>query len=157
MPDIVPQSHLKPGGWFEAQDFNANVACDDGTMPPDFPLLRFWTHMQTAMQKQGCDVQMAPGIGRLMQQAGFVNVQGCAYKIPVGPWNPDSEVLRFVGTQMRQVTEDLLGAAAVKPFASLGMDEAEVEDFMEGVREALHDPDVHAYAVFYSWFGQKPA
>ncbi|KXH49767.1 methyltransferase [Colletotrichum simmondsii] len=147
--------NLKPGAYVETQDFSANVKCDDGTMPEDWPLLEFWSNIRDAMHKMKIDIQVAPRIGALMKDAGFVNVQVRSYKVPVGRW-PLDKTKRLVGHYMRSVTEDFLGAAASKPLAALGMERTEIEVFLASVRNAIKDPNVHAYGTYYSWVGQKP-
>ncbi|OHF01712.1 methyltransferase [Colletotrichum orchidophilum] len=147
--------NLKPGAYIETQDFSANVKCDDGTMPDDWPLLEFWSKMRDAMLRMKIEIQVASRIGELMRDAGFVNVQVKSYKVPVGRWPLDKR-LRLVGHYMRSVTEDFLGAAASKPLAALGMERTEIEVFLASVRNAIKDPNVHAYGTYYSWVGQKP-
>ncbi|KAJ3961231.1 hypothetical protein N0V92_002116 [Colletotrichum tropicale] len=148
-------ANLKPDAWVETQDFSANVACDDGTMPDDWYLLQFWEKIRQAMSKLNIDIQVGPRIGKIMEEAGFVNVQKKSYKVPVGTW-PKDKTLRLVGMYMRTVTEDFLGAAASKPLAALGMERTEIEVFLALVRKAIRDPEVHAYGTYYSWTGQKP-
>ncbi|KAK1673400.1 S-adenosyl-L-methionine-dependent methyltransferase [Colletotrichum godetiae] len=147
--------NLKPGAFIETQDFSANVQCDDGTMPEDWPLLEFWSKIRDAMHKMKIDIQVAPRIGALMRDAGFVNVEAKSYKVPVGRW-PLDKTKRLVGHYMRSVTEDFLGMAASKPLAALGMDRTEIEVFLASVRNAIKDPEVHAYGTYYSLVGQKP-
>ncbi|KAJ0270110.1 hypothetical protein CBS470a_013603 [Colletotrichum nupharicola] len=76
--------NLKPGAWVETQDFSANITCDDGTMPDDWYLLQFWEKIRQAMSKLNIDIQVGPRIGKIMEEAGFVNVQKKSYKVPVG-------------------------------------------------------------------------
>ncbi|KAJ3946945.1 uncharacterized protein N0V96_003322 [Colletotrichum fioriniae] len=142
-------------GMWAMEDFSANVKCDDGTMPEDWPLLEFWSKIRDAMHQMKIDIQVAPRIGALMKDAGFVNVQLKSYKVPVGRW-PLNKTLRLVGYYMRSVTEDFLGAAASKPLAALGMERTEIEVFLASVRNSIKDPNVHAYGTYYSWVGQKP-
>ncbi|KAJ0385902.1 hypothetical protein COL922a_005495 [Colletotrichum nupharicola] len=148
-------ANLKPGAWVETQDFSSNVACDDGTMPDDWYLLQFWEKIRQAMSKLNIDILVGPRIGKIVEEAGFVNVQKKSYKVPVGTW-PKDKTLRLVGMYMRTVTEDFLGAAASKPLAALGMERTEIEVFLALVRKAIRDPEVHAYGTYYSWTGQKP-
>ncbi|KAL2881025.1 hypothetical protein SGCOL_003683 [Colletotrichum sp. CLE4] len=148
----IATSNLEP---LSRQDFSANVQCDDGTMPEDWPLLGFWSKIRDAMHKMKIDIQVALRIGALMRDAGFVNVEAKSYKVPVGR-RPLDKTKRMVGHYMRSVTEDFLGAAASKPLAALGMDRTEIEVFLASVRNAIKDPEVHAYGTYYSWVGQKP-
>ncbi|KAI8169875.1 Secondary metabolism regulator LAE1 [Colletotrichum sp. SAR 10_70] len=152
---IQPDCNLKPGAWVETQDFNSNVNCDDGTMPDDWALIKFWALLHEAMLKLNVDIRVAPQIGELMEQAGFVNVRKTAYKVPIGTW-PRNNILNLVGEYMRTIMEDLLGAAASKPLKTLGMTDTEIQVFLVSVRSALRDRNVHAYGTYYSWVGQKP-
>lgn len=152
---MLAHSNLKFGAWVETQDFSANVACDDGTMPDGWYLLQFWEEIRQAMSKINIDIQVGPRIGKIMEEAGFINVQKKSYKVPVGTW-PKDKTLRLVGMYMRTVTEDFLGAAASKPLAALGIERTEIEVFLALVRKAIRDPEVHAYGTYYSWTGQKP-
>lgn len=157
-PKLLKRSfeNLKPGGWIETGDFSANVDCDDGTMKDDWPLKVFWDKVQDAMTIFGTEIRIAPRVGELMEEAGFVNVQKRVFKVPVGTW-PLDKTLRLVGLYMRTVTRDFLGAAASKPFQKLGMSEAEIEVFLAAVRKALVDDRVHCFGRYYVWSGQKPA
>jgi hypothetical protein len=131
------------------------VDCDDGTMPVDHPLAVFWDKFQAAMKNFGPELRITPRIGQLMEEAGFVNIQKKVFKVPVGTW-PADKTMRLIGHFMRLVTGDLLGAAGGKPFQSLGMSEAEIQVFLSTVRKALANDQVHCYARFYVWSGQKP-
>lgn len=147
--------NLKPGGWLETQDFSANVDCDDGTMKDDWPLKVFWDKVEQAMAIFGTKVRMAPDIGKLMEEAGFVNVQKKVHKVPVGTWALD-KTLRLIGLYMRTITTDVLGAFGNVPFQKLGMSEVEINVFLATVRKALKDDSVHAFGRYWVWYGQKP-
>jgi hypothetical protein len=147
--------HIKPGGWIETQDFSANVDCDDGTMPVDHPLAVFWDKFEQSMRLFGPEIRIAPRIGKLMEDAGYINIQKKVFKVPVGIW-PLDKTLRLVGLYMKTVTGDLLGAVGAKPLQALGMSDAEIQVFLATVRKALEDDKVHAYGRFYVWSGQKP-
>ncbi len=124
-------------------------------MPDDFPLRVFWDRMEEAMALLKIDFRAAPRVGKMLEAAGFVNVEKKMYKVPVGSWAKD-KTLKLVGMYMRQVTSDFLGVAAVKPFEALGMAEAEIQVFLATVRNALKDESVHPYGRYYVWTGQKP-
>ncbi|EFX03220.1 hypothetical protein CMQ_3149 [Grosmannia clavigera kw1407] len=147
--------NMKPGAWIEVSDFGADVLCDDGTMPPDWPLKQMFGKLSVAMHNLGKDIQIAPQVGQLVEEAGFVNLTRKVYKVPVGIW-PANRTLRLVGMYMRQVTEDFLDAVAAKPFRTLGMTEEEISAFMSSVLEALYDRSVHSYNCYYIWVAQKP-
>jgi hypothetical protein len=103
----------------------------------------------------GTEIRIAPRVGRLMEEAGFVDVRRHVFKVPVGTW-PLDRTLRLVGLYMRTVTGDFLGAAASRPFRKLGMADGEIEAFVDEVRKALMDEGVHCYGRYYVWSGRKP-
>lgn len=107
------------------------------------------------MRLFGPELRIAPRIGKLLEEAGFVNIQKKVFKVPVGIW-PLDKTLRLVGLYMKTVTGDLLGAVGAKPLQALGMSDAEIQVFLATVRKALEDDKVHAYGRFYVWSGQKP-
>ncbi|KAI3528928.1 methyltransferase [Colletotrichum filicis] len=137
------------------QVFGANVKSDARTMPDNWPLLESWSKIRDVMHKMKIDIQIAPRIGAILKDAGFVNVQVRSYKVPVGTW-PLGKIKRLVGHCMRSVTEEFLGAAASKPLAALGMERTEIEVFLASVRNAIKDLNVHAYGTYFSRVGQKP-
>ncbi|KAK1480218.1 methyltransferase [Colletotrichum tamarilloi] len=137
------------------QVFGANVKSDARTMPDNWPLLESWSKIRDVMHKMKIDIQIAPRIGAILKDAGFVNVQVRSYKVPVGTW-PLGKIKRLVGHCMRSMTEEFLGAAASKPLAALGMKRTEIEVFLASVRNAIKDLNVHAYGTYYSRVGQKP-
>jgi hypothetical protein len=124
-------------------------------MKPDHPLKVFWNKVEEAMRHFGTEMRIAPRVGALMEEAGFINVRRKVFKVPVGTW-PLDRTLRLVGLYMRTVTGDFLDVAAVKPFQRLNMSEAEIQVFLMTVRKALRDESVHCYGKYYVWSGQKP-
>ncbi|KAH8885436.1 S-adenosyl-L-methionine-dependent methyltransferase [Thozetella sp. PMI_491] len=157
LPKLLERAfeNLKPGGWFETQDLEGVLRCDDDTMTDDFPLKQFMSKVGQAMSLFGFDFGIVPKIGAMMEKAGYVNVQKKVYKVPCGTW-PKDRRLKLIGMYQRVSVESVLGATAGKPFLALGMSQPEIEVFLVGVRKALKDDSVHAYFNFYFWTGQKP-
>ncbi|KAK8133082.1 hypothetical protein PG999_001255 [Apiospora kogelbergensis] len=85
-------SNLKPGGWVELQDVDGAVHCDDGTLPSDWPLVRFCELMVEAFAKLGTRSHAAMFGANYLHEAGFVNIQHHAAKLPYGTWPADKSV-----------------------------------------------------------------
>lgn len=85
-------SNLKPGGWVELQDVDGAVHCDDGTLPSDWPLVRFCDLMIEAFAKLGGRSHAAMFGGNYLHEAGFVNIQHRTAKLPYGTWPKDKLV-----------------------------------------------------------------
>jgi SAM-dependent methyltransferase len=78
--------NLKPGGWCEFSDFGGHALCDDGTMPPDYPVNEALGFMRKSMEKIGCNTLVANEHEANFKRAGFKNVKCRIIKTPIGPW-----------------------------------------------------------------------
>lgn len=77
---------MKPGGWVEIQEFDARAKCDDGTLPDDAPLKRFFDTCDEAVKKFGMKFRAGEQMREPLEKAGFVNIQLITHKVPVGTW-----------------------------------------------------------------------
>jgi hypothetical protein len=76
---------LKPGGWFEIQDFAFPVRSDDGTMRGTaFEKLN--ENLCEALRKLGRDGGLAEEYKTHMLEVGFENVVEVQYKWPQNHW-----------------------------------------------------------------------
>ncbi|TPX19138.1 uncharacterized protein E0L32_011211 [Thyridium curvatum] len=146
---------LKPGAWLEMQEIHGWANCDDGTMPEDDPLYKFYVTAGDAFRSFGMNLALAKDLRPLIEEAGFVNIQCIVKKVPVGPW-PKDRTLRVAGLYCRQAILELIPAMVGKPFQALGMSKAEAEMLGLDVRKALKDMSKHRYLNFYFWIAQKP-
>ncbi|RYC63335.1 hypothetical protein CHU98_g2873 [Xylaria longipes] len=83
-------NNLKPGAWVELQDVDGMVHCDDGTMPPDWPVLVFTNLMVEAFARLGTKSHAAVFGGQYLAECGFVNIQHHTIKLPYGTWPRDN-------------------------------------------------------------------
>lgn len=82
-PRLLKQAfvHLKPGGWFEAQEFEAWVLSDDGTHEAAKTVMDWQDRLNAASARFGKPMNVAPRIGGWLEGAGFVNVTDDIYKV----------------------------------------------------------------------------
>lgn len=82
-PRLLKQAfaHLKPGGWFEAQEFDAWVLSDDGTHERATSIMDWQDRLDQASQQFGKPMHIAPRLSGWMEDAGFVNVADDIYKV----------------------------------------------------------------------------
>ncbi|OAA61872.1 Methyltransferase type 11 [Niveomyces insectorum RCEF 264] len=146
---------LRPGGWVELQELHAEILCDDDTMPADDPLKYMYELAGQAFAKFGMNVLQARHMEPVLRDAGFVNIQCVAKKVPIGVWARD-KTLRLIGLYQKLAVADILGAVAGRPFAALGIQPVEREVIAAHARRALEDARVHRYFSYYFWFAQKP-
>ncbi|GAW21143.1 hypothetical protein ANO14919_106600 [Xylariales sp. No.14919] len=147
--------NLKPGAWIELQDVDGMVHCDDGTLPPDWPILVFTNIMVEAFAKFGTKSHAAVFGGQYLAEAGFVNIQHNSIKLPYGTW-PRDKTMRLIGLYYRTAAEQFLPAMGAVHMPMLGWQPEEIEAFFASCRDAMRDPNVHAYGMMHFWSGQKP-
>ncbi|KAF9872330.1 polyketide synthase [Colletotrichum karsti] len=147
--------HMKPGGWVELQDVDGQVHCDDNTVPEDWPLVRFTHHLVDAFAKFGTNSHAAVFGRQYLEQAGFVNIQHHTVKLPYGTW-PKDKTMRLVGMYYRTACEEFFPAVGAIHFELLGWSKLRMEVLFAECRNAMRDPNVHAYGKMHFWSGQKP-
>ncbi|UQC76444.1 methyltransferase [Colletotrichum lupini] len=138
--------HMKPGGWVELQDVDGQVHCDDGTMPSDWPLVRFTNHLVEAFAKFGTNSHAAVFGRQYLEQAGFVNIQHHTVKLPYGTW-PRDKIMRLIGMYYRTACEEFFPVVGAIHFQMLGWSKIEMEVLFAECRNAMRDPNVHAYGL----------
>ncbi|KAI0907206.1 S-adenosyl-L-methionine-dependent methyltransferase [Ustulina deusta] len=147
--------NLRPGAWVELQDVDGMVHCDDGTLPPDWPILVFTNIMVEAFAKFGTKSHAAVFGGQYLAECGFVNIQHHIIKLPYGTW-PMDRTMRLIGLYYRTAAEQFLPAMGAIQLPLLGWQPEEIEAFFARCRDAMRDPNVHAYGMMHFWSGQKP-
>jgi hypothetical protein len=148
--------NLKPGGWVEIQDIFPRVSSDDNTIPPDYPIIKFYAMMKTALRdKYGFDLGILEHLPDLLESVGFVNVHRKVYHMPLGEWARDAH-LRLLGGYFREVLLDLMGAMATRPLIEAGYEKEELEDMVREATAAASNRKIHAYLPIHFVWAQKP-
>jgi hypothetical protein len=140
----------------ECQELDHFPRCEDGSMAPDDPMVKYWDYVADGLAVNGVDFHLAPKLVSFMRAAGFVNVTERVFFTPIGPW-ARNRVMKEVGLYWRAVLMEGLEAIALGPFTrGLGWRREEVEVFLASVRKAYLDRNTHAYMPFHVIYGQKP-
>lgn len=72
------------------------MLCDDGTMPENSAYHTYTDALQSSLQKLGIDGGYhATDYKRMMQEAGFVDVNIYAFKIPIGIWTRNPKLKKY--------------------------------------------------------------
>lgn len=80
-------SNLKPGGWMELQELDHIIHCDDNSVPDDYPVRQYCKiTTQMSNKKLGIDIEVAPKLGKMMEDAGFTGIRCVKHKVPIGGW-----------------------------------------------------------------------
>ncbi|KAL2130621.1 hypothetical protein VTI74DRAFT_6148 [Chaetomium olivicolor] len=148
--------NLKPGGWVEIQDIFPQVRSDDNSIPPDYPMIRFYSMVKKVLgERYGFDIRVLETLPSLLQDLGYVNVQRKIFHLPLGEWARDPH-LRLLGGYFRAVMIDFVGAMAAKPLSEAGYDREEIENLMAEVATAAGNRRIHAYLPIHFVWAQKP-
>ncbi|KAJ5690522.1 hypothetical protein N7462_004914 [Penicillium macrosclerotiorum] len=157
-PRLLRQSfqHLKPGGWFEAQEFEAIVLSDDGTHERATSIMEWQTKLNQASKQFGKPMNVAPVVSQWMREQGFVNVSDDIYKCPVGGWAKNQR-LKEIGRVGRITILEVVEPYTLALFTRiLGFSFQDAQEYMDKVRAELVSSRFHLYVLFHFVYGQKP-
>lgn len=152
------ESNLKPGGWIELQEILPRVGCNDGTMPDDYAMVRFYRSMCGIMaRKYGWDTFVTERLPVELERIGFVNIQRKVYHVPIGFWPKDKKRMHHAFLY-REIITDIMPALRAKPLVGndVGLTLDEIDSLFVDVRAALCLKRVHAYMPFHFVWAQKP-
>ncbi|KAJ4287419.1 hypothetical protein N0V88_007691 [Collariella sp. IMI 366227] len=123
--------HLKPGGYFEAQELIFTPFSDDDTLTPDTPfaLRDYINYMSAGLRALGSDVYAITSLPHTLSAAGFEDVTTTTHKAPLGLWPQDNR-LRICGLFMRTAIMDGLRGLSRRPLMALGWTMLQIEMFL---------------------------
>lgn len=88
-------SFLRPGGWFEMQDFAYPFPCVDSTMRGS-AFERWLDCISVGLKKLNKDFGRATRYAEYMEERGFVEVKQKLLSWPIGTW-PRDEKMKLLG------------------------------------------------------------
>lgn len=148
--------NLRPGGWVEFQELYPEPGSEDGTMPPDYPLSKFYTLcLRVFKELYKFELDIARKLPESLEHQGFTNVQQKVFRVPIGDW-PRDQRMRTIGGCFREILMNFAAAMAARPFVEFGMEKTEINELLISVRDALNNRKVHAYLPMHYVWGQKP-
>ncbi|GAP88397.1 putative methyltransferase domain-containing protein [Rosellinia necatrix] len=156
-PDVIESvfAHLRPGGWFELQEFHWVAEKEDGTIDPDVPVNKYMEHMMSAAATtEGRKIPIVPDIGDIMKRAGFVDIEKRTYRVPYGTW-PTDPIARRRGAVL-SVNAELLLPTSDKVLGYIGVTPEQAETLYANCIKMFHDSSIHCFATYYVWCGRKP-
>ncbi|KAG4430286.1 hypothetical protein IFR05_014233 [Cadophora sp. M221] len=157
-PRLMDQAfkHTKPGGYLEFQEVVFYTFCDDDSMTEPYPFRAFMDNLNVGLANLGGDNLNAFKLADEMRQAGFVDVQDVALKIPLGVW-PKTKQYKLAGLYWRENISDGIKSIANRAFVSgLGWSVEALEVFLVDVRKSLYDASKHVYFPLRIITGRKP-
>ncbi|KAH0848541.1 putative methyltransferase [Fonsecaea pedrosoi] len=149
-PKLIRQCYqfVKPGGWVEWHEKHPFLLSDDGSLPKDSALYQWGAKFFEANPlgiEFGTDARSPQHLKRLMEEAGFVDVQEHILKLPVGPWAKDQRLKEVGLFETVNMTEGIQGLTIKLFTRCLHWTAAEVEAFLLQVRKDVKNRAIHSY------------
>ena len=85
--------HTKPGGWAEFQDFNLTYYSEDGSFKEELNVAKWISTFIEAAHGFGRDPNPGPKLEGYMKDAGFEGVYHEKFRLPIGPWPKDKDLV----------------------------------------------------------------
>lgn len=135
---------LRPGGWFEMQDFAFPFRCIDSSMQGT-AFERWLEAINAGCSKLGKDLGRAPIYEKYMRDCGFVDVTQKVVPWPIGSWAKD-EKLKTLGAWCKEnVLSGLQGTSIAVLTRGLGLTAEEVEILLMEIRDSINSKSLHCY------------
>ncbi|KAI3573792.1 S-adenosyl-L-methionine-dependent methyltransferase [Fusarium oxysporum f. sp. albedinis] len=147
---------LEPGGWFESQEVDGKVCCDDGTLDPNGPLAVWSNDLIVASEKLGRPAILAATLKEVFERVGFVDVQQRIFKMPINGWARDSRLREIGYLWGANVLEGLAGFSYQLFNKAFERTSAQIEVSLINVRQDITNPRIHWYMPAFVVWGRKP-
>lgn len=155
---LIQQSFdaLKPGGWLDIAEYECEVMSDDGTLPAEGNLRRFYALLNEAAEKIGQEFKIAASLDEHILESGFEKVNHEEMKISLGTW-PADEKQKEMGAFLLLTTENAFEAHGMALLTrTLEMGTPEVEELIAGAKKESRSRKIHSYFTQHLYFAQKP-
>ncbi|KAK3046097.1 hypothetical protein LTR09_012390 [Extremus antarcticus] len=148
--------HISPGGWIQHLDMDLSFISDDGTVGDDHLMAQWSKALFDAGEVTGKTFNVPNRMSRLIQDAGFEDMQQVWYKIPVRGWTKD-KLRKEVGKwNYHYCLQGCEGWALLLLNKVLQWRMEEIQDFIAKFKDALGDKKNHAYYNILANAAQSP-
>ncbi|EFX02704.1 tam domain protein [Grosmannia clavigera kw1407] len=156
--EVIAQAFakLEPGGWLEMQEVDGTVYCDDGTMAENSPISVWSKELYEASLHANRPLAVVKKLKGWLEDAGFVDVQEKAYKLPTSGW-PRNRRLKEIGELWQANLQ--MGLAAISyalMHRVMGRTKEQIEVSLVNVRKEVANQRSHTYHCFHVVWGRKP-
>lgn len=145
--------HLKPGyGWFEYVDIDMRATSADGTLTRRNALYQWQEYLFEATAAAGKPILYERNTGKLLEQAGFVDIQEVVLQLPLNPW-PSDPNLKNVGRWYNLGLNEGLEGFSLGPLCRVKKWPVEhVTEFLKLVKKDINSKAIHSYSEVYALF-----
>jgi len=157
-PRYVSQmyEHTKPGGYVELIEIEPTLKCDDGSVPPKAAVFRYYELFAEAAKKNSLPQPTGDDLKKLLEEAGFVDIELRTIKQPVGTWAKD-ERLKDIGRFFLIFMEKAFHTYALALFTrTLGMSADDANKLCDAAKNDVFNKRHHLFNNLWFVIGRKP-
>ncbi|RTE84956.1 hypothetical protein BHE90_000456 [Fusarium euwallaceae] len=148
---------LSAEGWYEIQDIQLPVFCDDGTLDPKIsPIMKWQEGLIYASKKLGRPLGASDQYKAILERTGFQNVHETIFRWPTNSWPKDRKLKELGKWNLANFDAGLEGVSFALFTRVLSWSKEDVLALCADVRRELRNPKVHGYWKIYVVYGQKP-
>ncbi|KAI8650769.1 hypothetical protein NCS57_01411800 [Fusarium keratoplasticum] len=148
---------LSAEGWYEIQDIQLPVFCDDGTLDPKTsPITKWQEGLIDASKKLGRPLGASDQYKDILERTGFQNVHETIFRWPTNSWPKDRKLKELGKWNLANFDAGLEGVSLALFTRVLSWSKEDVMALCTDVRRELRNPKVHGYWKIYVVYGQKP-
>ena len=158
--------HLIPGtGWFEQVEIDLTPRCDDGSLPANSWLERWYTDLRNASASASRSIEYTSNIGRLLHEAGFTDIREEVHQLPLnGHWATDQTTRKVglwyhtsLGEGHNKTGGYGLEAMSLWPLTKFyNWPVSHVQRFCSDAYAEVSNPKIHAYHRLHVWSARAP-
>ncbi|CRG85398.1 hypothetical protein PISL3812_02471 [Talaromyces islandicus] len=148
--------HIKPGGFYEIQEFRVWFHSQDHGLPNNSSIEKWQRLLTDGTARFGKPLNIVEQLAKKLRAAGFVNVHEEIRRVPIGAW-PKDKSLKELGRWMQVHAIESVEPLTLAVFTRvLGWGEDECRSFIYKVQEEFgQHQQFYVYAHFI--YGQRPA
>lgn len=148
--------HLKPGGFFELQDFSVPWRASTPAT------IKWSTELGKAQQVLGIDMSAATKWDDWLVEAGFENVEHQHFDWPIGVREEDAEqgnehMCKVGGLVMENIARGMKGFSKIGYTRALGWTEQDLDVWLDEVRQELRSNPGKNVMPLHVIYGQNPS
>ncbi|KAF2140091.1 uncharacterized protein K452DRAFT_60631 [Aplosporella prunicola CBS 121167] len=151
-------AHLKPGyGWIEQVEIDIQPRCDDNTLSPDSPLVKWYEYLADATERASRPIAYNHNTRQMLQASGFIDIQETIIRAPYNSWPADPHQ-KEIGRWYNLGISEGLEALSLAPLTRVYRWDAQqhVRPLCEAAVRQIMSRKIHAYNNIHIWTARRP-